>query len=66
MDLPKPRIIILLAVYLSVMCGVIVIHLKAIARLKTSFNCSTRTSLADYEQQKKEETRSKLAELQKK
>lgn len=42
MDLPKPRLLILLAAYLLIICAIIVIKLKTIAQAKVGLKCVSK------------------------
>ena len=42
MDQPSSRLILLVAFYLTLICGVIVMRLKSIRQIKTNLNSTTR------------------------
>lgn len=42
MDVPQPRLIMLVVAYLAVMCGIRILHLKTLEQTRISLNCAPK------------------------
>lgn len=65
MDVPKPRLLLLLAAYLAIMCAIIVIKLKKLKQSTTNLQCVSKVDSNDYEKAKSKETFLRVSELKK-